>query len=146
MPAASSWTMALMAVAVVSTIVLNVAAQTGTPVEPQLKFEVASVRLNTSGTNQVTMGTQPGGRFTAVNMPLALLIRSAYRLQESQLVGAPAWVSTERYDIIAKAEGEFGPPVPGGGPGRQQLMLQSLLEERFKLRVHREMRQTPPMP
>ena len=139
----SSWTLGLVVLAVASGLTFNVVAQTPAPSEPNPKFEVASVRLNTSGTNQVTMGIQPGGRFTAVNMPLALLIRSAYRLQESQLIGAPDWVSTERYDIIAKGEGEFGPPAPGGGLGRQQLMLQSLLEERFKLKPRRETRQLP---
>jgi uncharacterized protein (TIGR03435 family) len=139
----SSWTLGLVILAVVTGLTFNVVAQTNTPAEPKLTFEVASVRLNTSGTNQVTMGMQPGGRFTAVNMPLALLIRSAYRIQESQLIGAPDWVATERYDIVAKGEGEFGPPVPGGGLGRQQLMLQSLLEERFTLKPRRETRQLP---
>jgi uncharacterized protein (TIGR03435 family) len=139
----SPWTLGLVVVAVVSVLTLEVVGQTSAPSEPPPKFEVASIRLNTSGTNQVSMGMQPGGRFTAVNMPLALIIRSAYRLQESQLIGAPDWVSTERYDIIAKGEGEFAPPVPGGGLGRQQLMLQSLLEERFKLKPRRETRQLP---
>ena len=137
-----SSTVGLAAVAIVAGLAITVMAQAPTPDE-RPKFEVASVRINTSGTNQVMMGTQPGGRFNAINMPLALLIRSAYRLQESQLVGAPDWVATERYDIVAKAEGEFEPPVPGGGLGTQQLMLQSLLEERFKLKPRRETRQLP---
>jgi uncharacterized protein (TIGR03435 family) len=139
----SSWTLGLFVLVIVSGLTFNVLAQTSTPAEPKLKFEVASVRLNTSGSNQVSMGRQPGGRFTAVNMPLGLLIRSAYRLQESQLVGAPDWVATERYDIVAKADGEFEPPVPGGDLAPHQLMLQSLLEERFKLKPRREIRQLP---
>jgi uncharacterized protein (TIGR03435 family) len=139
----SSWTLGLIVAATVAGLAVNVLAQASASTEPRPAFEVASIRLNTSGTNQVSMSMQPGGRFTAVNMPLVLLIRSAYRLQESQLIGAPDWVSTERYDIIAKGEGEFGPPVPGGGLGRSQLMLQSLLEERFKLKPRRETRQLP---
>jgi uncharacterized protein (TIGR03435 family) len=140
---ASSWMLGLVVCGVVSALTIGVLAQTPASTEPRPAFEVASVRLNTSGSNQVSMGMQPGGRFTALNMPLALLIRSAYRLQESQLVGAPDWVSTERYDITAKGDGEFGPPLPGGGLGRQQLMLQSLFEERFKLKPRRETRQLP---
>lgn len=138
----SSSTIDVIAVALVAGLAVTLMAQAPAP-EERPKFEVASVRPNTSGSNQVTMGMQPGGRFNAINMPLALLIRSAYRLQESQLIGAPDWVATERYDIVAKAEGEFEPPVPGGGLGRQQLMLQSLLEERFKLKPRRETRQLP---
>lgn len=142
-PRQSSWIPGLIVAATVAGVAVNVIAQAPASTEPRPTFEVASVRLNTSGTNHVAMGMQPGGRFTAVNMPLALLIRSAYRLQESQLVGAPDWVSGERYDIVAKGNGEFGPPVPGGGLARQQLMLQSLLEERFKLTPRRETRQLP---
>jgi hypothetical protein len=47
------------------------------------KFEVASVRQNTSGDNNQLMNSQPGGRVTAINMPLSLLIRNAYRLHVS---------------------------------------------------------------
>jgi bla regulator protein blaR1 len=113
------------------------------PAPERPKFEVASVRPNTSGDNKVGIDIQPGGRATAVNAPLMMIIRSAYRLQEFQLVGAPDWVLSARYDISAKADREFPPPVPGGEISPAQLMFQSLLEERFKLRVHRETRELP---
>ncbi|RPI54008.1 MAG: TIGR03435 family protein, partial [Acidobacteria bacterium] len=109
----------------------------------QPKFEVASVRPNTSADTKMTIGAQPGGRFNAVNAPLAMLIRSAYRLQDFQLVGGPEWISTDRFDIVAKAEREFPSPVPGGPPSAAQMMLRSLLEERFKLVVRRETREMP---
>jgi uncharacterized protein (TIGR03435 family) len=118
-------------------------AQSPAPAASRPAFEVAAVRPNTSGTNQVSIGIQPGGRFTAVNVPLIVLIRIAHRLQESQLVGAPDWVVNERYDISAKAEAEFSPAMPGGPAGLQQLMLQSLLEDRFKLMTRRETREMP---
>ncbi len=121
---------------------VTVLAQT-TPSSERPKFEVASVRPNTSGDNKVGIDIQPGGRATAVNVPLAMIIRNAYRLQEFQLVGAPDWISTERYDITAKADREFPPPMPGGELSPAQLMFQSLLEERFKLAVHRETRELP---
>jgi uncharacterized protein (TIGR03435 family) len=120
-----------------------VIAQAPAPDAPRPTFEVASVRPNTSGSNQVSIGMQPGGRFNAVNIPLVILIRSAYRLQDSQLVGASDWIETERYDITAKADRDLPPPVPTGPPSTGMLMLQSLLEERFKLKVHREVREQP---
>ena len=52
-------------------------------------------------------GIQPGGRFTTVNVPLWELIRRAYGLQRSQLVGGPDWIETARFDIVAKGEGDI---------------------------------------
>jgi bla regulator protein blaR1 len=107
------------------------------------KFEVASVRENTSGEGKVMFGIQPGGRFTTVNFPLWDLIRQAYGLQRSQLVGGPDWMETARFDITAKAEGEIPRTALGGPPGPLQLMMQDLLRERFKLAAHRETREQP---
>ena len=67
-------------------------------------------------------GIQPGGRFTTVNVPLWDLIRQAYGLQRSQLVGGPDWIETARFDIVAKAEGDIPRTRrPGGPPGPLQL-------------------------
>ena len=113
---AASWTIALLVAAMATALTLNVAAQTTAPGEPNPKFEVASVRENTSGDNKMFMQRLPGGRISAVNMPLGILLRDAYRLQDFQIVGAPDWISSARYDITAKAEGEIPPPAPGDAP------------------------------
>ena len=78
---------------------------------------------------------------TALNMSVAMIIRNAFELQEPQLIGLPDWGSSERFDIIAKAEQEF--PRTNDTPSLSQLMVQSLLEERFRLRSHRETRELP---
>ena len=105
-------------------------------------FEVASVRENTADDSRMMFGIQPGGRFTAT-APLGQIIRQAYGLQRSQLIGAPDWVETTRFDIVAKAESEIQGGPPGGPPGPLNFMLQDLLEDRFKLRAHRETREMP---
>jgi uncharacterized protein (TIGR03435 family) len=70
------------------------------------------------------------------------LIKGAYGVfkngvpQPLQISGGPAWINSDHYDIEAKAEG--GLRAEQMGP-----MIQSLLEDRFKLRVHREMRELP---
>src|SRR5438067_6869146 len=54
-----------------------------------------------------------------------------------QVVGGPGWIDSDRYDIVAKAE---------QNPPRTQLygpMLRALLEDRFKLKVHRETKELP---
>ena len=78
----------------------------------------------------------PPGRFTATNIPLKVLITNAYQLSFFQVVGGPDWVSTDRFDIAAKA--------PDGAPPEQtRAMVRTLLKDRFKLVVHMETRDTP---
>lgn len=103
----------------------------------KLAFEVASVKTNKTGDGRIMMGIAPGGRFTATNIPGRLIVRQAFNVQDFQIVGAPDWLNSERYDVVAKApEGEF--------TGEQvRPMLQSLLEERFKLASHTETRDLP---
>jgi uncharacterized protein (TIGR03435 family) len=104
-------------------------------------FEVASVKPNTSSDGRIMLGIQPGGRFTATNVPLRMLIRNAYQLQDFQVIG-PDWIRSERFDILAKAEGDIS-PAPPGQAGPVQLMLRSLLAERFALQAHSETRELP---
>src|SRR5262245_34631014 len=100
-------------------------------------FEVASVRPNKTGDGRVMLGLQPGGRFNASNVPLRMLIRQAFNVQEFQIVGGPDWLTSDRFDVVAKApEGEFNADI-------MRPMLQSLLVERFKLAFHRESRDMP---
>lgn len=117
------------------------AGQQSAPVTPKLSFEVASVKPNESGEPGMSITTQPGGRYVATNVPVGMLIRNAYELQASQLVGLPDWAASERFDITAKADHDIAPT--NQKPNLHQLMLQSLLEERFSLKVHRETRDLP---
>ena len=49
--------------------------------------------------------TQPGGRFDAKATTIKFLLEWAYDLQPAQHSDGPAWFSSDRYDIAAKAEG-----------------------------------------
>src|SRR5205823_4745106 len=97
-------------------------------------FEVASVKQNTSGDGRILIQNQPGGRVTMTGVPVRLLIQQAYQLQQFQLVGGPAWLATDRFDIVAKMAGEPKPFVPGE-PQPIMLALRPLLVERFKLKL-----------
>ena len=66
-------------------------------------FEVASFKRNVSGGN-VVWRPQATGEFTLINIPFATLLYGAYQLQPYQLIGAPAWVRNENYDILAKLD------------------------------------------
>jgi bla regulator protein blaR1 len=109
---------------------------------PRQTFEVASVRPNKSIGTGGYIQRRPGGSFSVGNQTLQTLILFAYQIQGFQLVGAPNWIATERFDIVAKAASDV-PPTPFGGTPPEALMLRSLLEDRFRLTVHRETRDMP---
>ena len=111
--------------------------------EKDATFEVASVKPNKSGDTNGMLRMLPGGRVSASNMPVRPIITFAYQLAQYQLIGGPGWLTSDRYDLIAKMEGNPGPTfVPGATePNPMQLALRNLLENRFKLKVHRETRE-----
>jgi uncharacterized protein (TIGR03435 family) len=102
---------------------------------PHLSYEVASVKANKTGATTMYIRTLPTS-FNVTNMALRSVIMVAYRLAGYQLVGAPGWIDSERFDIVAK-------PPEGARPEQTMLMLRGLLAERFKLKVHAETRDTP---
>ena len=94
------------------------------------KFAVASVKLASPSGMQMVR-PQPG-RLTA-SASLRLLIQNAWSVQQFQIAGGPSWIDDDRYQIDA---------TTGENVTRAQmfLMLQSLLEERFQLKIQHETR------
>jgi uncharacterized protein (TIGR03435 family) len=103
--------------------------------QPAPTFDVVSVKPNKSGETALRLDVQPGGRLLAVNMPLKQFIRAAYTLQLYQIEAAPSWVDSERFDIIALTDGDLTAPIvwKPGEYAPMQLMMQSLLADRFKM-------------
>ena len=98
-------------------------------------FEVASVKaVDPKARRGADFRLSPGGRLTASDISLEQLVLQAYGLHRLQLAGGPGWFTTDGFDIVAKAE---------GNPGREQmmLMLQTLLVDRFQLKVHKEIKE-----
>jgi uncharacterized protein (TIGR03435 family) len=115
-----------------------------------LRFEVASVKPNQHANPKMgELQFLPRGRFIARNLPLYFVIATAWKLppinESSRLLGAPAWLQSETFDIEATAEkGVILPGIPAKvRTDRMKLMLRSLLEDRFKLIVRRELREVP---
>ncbi len=78
----------------------------------------------------------PGGRLDAKATTIQFLLEWAYDLLPSQHSRGPAWIDSERFDIIAKAAGN-------ATDDQMKVMTQELLAERFKLKFHRERREGP---
>ena len=107
----------------------------------RLTFEVASIKRNVSGDPNASIRVQPGGQMTVSNNSLFNLIRNAYNTQRYEMVpgpNLPSWIDSDRWDILAK------PPAGAAEVQEQmQLRLRSLLEDRFKLKARREIREMP---
>jgi uncharacterized protein (TIGR03435 family) len=121
-------------------------------------FEVATVRENTSSETRSRIEVLPSGQFNAINMTLRQVVSIVYPTEDGrfrhadQLVGGPGWFDSARFDIIAKTDARGGDSNKPGfmasaadreAVERVRLMMKRLLAERFKLRVHQEIRQLP---
>jgi len=100
-------------------------------------FEVATIKPSKPDAPGKLFRVQ-GDRFSTLNTTLADLIKDAYNVQDKQIIGAPAWVSTDKYDIAAQ------PDIPGA-PNQAQLktMIRKLLADRFQLKFHKEDKELP---
>ena len=99
-------------------------------------FEAADVKANKSGEARMAVDFQPGGKFTARNVPMKILIALSYGVRPEAVQGGPAWIESERYDVVAKAS-------QSAKPEEIRRMVQSLLAERFKLAVHTDKKPMP---
>ena len=98
-------------------------------------FEVATVKLNRTDGNGGGYPGLRGGLLTGRNCSLRMMLRAAYDLSESRITG-PDWLDGDRFDLAGKA--------PQGVPDTELMpMLQTLLKDRFKVAVHREMKAMP---
>lgn len=98
-------------------------------------FEVATIKPTKPGTPGKYFSVQ-GRRFMTGGTTLTDMIKFAYGVHQQQIVGAPDWMSSEKYDISAEPDGE-------GAPNDRQwkTMLQKLLADRFQLKFHHEKRE-----
>ena len=105
--------------------------------QPCDKFDVASIKVNASGGGGSYPELAPGGRrLIATNQYLMALLMFAYDVSPMQVSGIPSAFFENRYDVEAACE----KPMT-----KEQLprLLQSLLEERFHLSIHRELKEQP---
>jgi uncharacterized protein (TIGR03435 family) len=110
--------------------VSSVAAQS-----PAKTFEAVSIKRNRTAEVASDTNTTPG-RLSLVNVTMRSVILRAFGVMNPQVVGAPDWLNSERYDILA---------VTGDGTAltdqARREYLQNLLADRCRLRFHRETRE-----
>ena len=109
-------------------------------------FEVVSIKPSPPNLN-IRGGGPRGNSLTLTGGSLRMLLQQGYAkpnatgggFQQTQIIGGPNWIDSDLYEINAKADCSNG-PIP-----REQMMLmiQSMLEDRFKLKAHIETRELP---
>jgi uncharacterized protein (TIGR03435 family) len=122
---------------VISSVLVTASFASLLKAQPCSTFDVASIKVNTSGLGGGYPELAPGGRrFTATNQLVLELIMFAFSVSPRQISGIPSRFSQERFDVEAVCD----QPI-----GKEQLpqMLQMLLAERFHLSIHRELKEQP---
>jgi uncharacterized protein (TIGR03435 family) len=107
-------------------------------ITPKLVFDVATIKPSDPKVSSGTFFTVKGSHVLAVNVDLLDLISFAYSLHIKQIVNAPAWLQTDKFDID-------GVPNMTGRPNhdQQRQLYQSLLADRLHLVFHYETRELP---
>ena len=121
--------------------VLTVATAMTAGVQVPTTFETASVTRNTSGANAASFQIFPGGQFRDTNATVRELVQAAFDFtyERFQIVGGPAWINSERYDVQATPGGQADPNRVAT-PQEIAVRIQALLAERFQLVMRRETR------
>lgn len=124
-------------------VLLGLMLRPPTPAAQTPAFEVASVKPSPRG-GSTQAGAFPmvmpiiGGRFTATNVPLRMLVGFAYEAEDERIIGGPSWQRLKTFDITAKAD-----PAVLRTPEDLAPLLKTLLADRFKLKVRTETRELP---
>lgn len=126
-------------------------SQTEPAAAASAKFEVASIKQSKSFDMRhmmIRIMDRPNdGRFYATNVTVKLLLRLAYDVQDSQIIGGPDWTNTDRFNVQAKADSATDAELKELNPEEAKLvkehMLQALLADRFKLKLSHESKQLP---
>jgi len=122
---------------IASLIVAGVIAAVGAQGQPA--FTVASVRPSAPGERGMFAAPRPDGGFSARHATVFYLLNMAYGLPPNRILGGPDWMDTEFFDVEAK----YDPADPSAPVPRMELMLQTLLRQRFALDAAMEKRDRP---
>jgi uncharacterized protein (TIGR03435 family) len=115
------------------------------PVNADVKlpeWDVASVRENKGDDHMMRIMTKPDG-FSSTNVSLLTLIGYAYGIKQDLISGGPGWIDSKGFDVDAKVAGPDVEQLKKLTPLQRGSMLQSLLADRFKLKIHSETKTLP---
>ena len=107
-------------------------AALGQSSETPIAFEAADVHVSPKVRNpSMASGGLRGTRYLVRQATLADLISLAYDIDNDKILGGPSWLDIKRFDVSARAPA-------GSNPEQAKLMLQTLLAQRFSLKIHKD--------
>lgn len=118
---------------------------TPNPEDPNVKlpeYDVASVKENKSGDHMMRIMNTPDG-FSCTNIALTTIIEIAYGVRQDLISGGPGWVNSTGFDVEAKVAGSDLEAFKKLSPRQRSSLLQTLLADRFQLKLHHETRVLP---
>jgi uncharacterized protein (TIGR03435 family) len=120
------------------------------PPTPAYTYEVVSIHKSAPGEENTSIGPGPGGGMQAKNETAMQLLSFAYKVRDYQIVGAPGWVKSDRFDVSFTPDKKEAVPHPGNAPkeieafiSRNQQRLQAVLRDRFGLVLRAETHELP---
>jgi uncharacterized protein (TIGR03435 family) len=125
---------------------LRAQSQSIAAASPDLQYDVASIKLNKSGGGSIGVHNSPDS-YSVTNVPVQTLMQWAFGVQSYQMIAAPDWFASERYDIEAKMDPAVADALQKLNLDDRRIarqhMLQALVLDRLKLTIHRETKELP---
>lgn len=100
-------------------------------------FQVAAIRLSRPDEHGPRFWFEHR-RFTVIHTSLSDLVKFSYGLEQRQIVGAPDWFNSERFDISAEPDGQGEPSL-----AQWQSMVKKLIADRFQFKFHYAKKELP---
>ena len=105
--------------------------------ETPIAFEAADVHVSPKvRVPSMAAGGLRGTRYLVRQATLVDLISLAYDVDNDKILGGPSWLDIKRFDVSARAPA-------GRNPEQAKVMLQTLLAQRFSLKVHKDSKELP---
>jgi bla regulator protein blaR1 len=148
------WGKAMLAAATVAAMsapfLIGVIRAQTLPPAPAYGYEVVSIHRSDPAAIGAQLGRGPQNGWRSQNTPVMMLLTVAYDIADYQVIGAPAWVNSDRYDVTFTPDKPQAPAGRGAAEKDRQTYLtgnrqrlQAVLRDRFGLVLRVETRELP---
>jgi uncharacterized protein (TIGR03435 family) len=104
------------------------------------KFDVATIKPNKASDNRFRFLLSDGG-LSLGGIPVQMMLREAFHVNDDRILGAPSWAKTDRFDVEAKVADADRPKLDSLSPEQRTTMILPLLQDRLNLKYHHETRE-----